>query len=298
MLTGTCDGVSVPPACVSRNNRRNNAICTESSALHVQARSIGSRDNSTGGGGVPRQSHPARGKAISTKSGGLLRPDQVQKFLRSVQYARLIGLPLNRFVTINWEAAGVTDAVRKTGRFLKLARDWLRRRGGGSAHVWVQECGPIVGQHAHILIHVSPDLVSAFSYRQRRWLTACGATFQLGIIRSRPIGRSYRHAAVGTQYGETYDSNLSAITQYMLKETDEETKRRFGLNTTTKGGVVYGKRIATSQNIGSAAQRQAAAQRAQAQLSRDCSRPLGSDEPAELLEATNPISRQEEYIDV
>ena len=293
MLRQTCDARVARGAAASSNRGGNTSSDLRSVASRVPTRVYSSLDCWDGRGGETRHSCLGTTPAYQQRSGSRLRSEQVRNFIQAGWYAIGIGLPLNRFITINWEAAGVTDAVRATGRFIKLARDWLRRRGSSSAHAWVQEYGSIVGQHAHILIHISPELVRAFSYRQRRWLTACGATFQRGIVRSRPVGRSYRHAFFGTQYGETYESHLSAITQYVLKEAEEQTKLRFGMSATGRGGAVYGKRIATSQNIGSQAQRGATAT-TPAPLQHRPSRANPKPRPREIIRSSrpNPMERR------
>ncbi len=38
-------------------------------------------------------------------------------------------MPFNRFTTVHWQAAGVADGLKATGRFLKLLGDWLRSNG-------------------------------------------------------------------------------------------------------------------------------------------------------------------------
>lgn len=170
---------------------------------------------------------------------------QAANLAAAARYAVELGAPLNRFVTINWEAAGVVDCAGATGRFLKYASDWLRRRGGHIAYIWVQEGGNRVGQHAHILLHVPADLARRFSELQRRWLGGCGAEFHRGLIKSRPVGRSYR-AAFGSD-PSIYDGNLRRVLGYLLKEADEVGQ---------PGGqcsLVVGKRCATSQNIGARA---------------------------------------------
>ncbi len=253
MLCETCDELSSPRPASRVGRRGSSGTADAKSGTRVLARISSSAECSTGGGGRPSHPHPVSARPARQQRRDALTHPQVEKFLCAIKHARIIGLPLNRFFTINWEAAGATEPVRATGRFLKLARDWLRRQGSASAHVWVQECGLIVGQHAHILMHISPSLARAFSCHQRGWLSACGATFQAGIIKSRPVGHSYTHALVGIQHGERYQVHLAAATQYMLKESEAEAKRRFKLTVASKGGSTRGKRIATSQNIGSAA---------------------------------------------
>lgn len=161
-----------------------------------------------------------------------------------------IGLPFNRFTTVHWDAAGVGDDLKATGRLLKLIGDWLRSRGRQAAFAWVREDGPRKGAHVHILLHLPPDLVDAFNRRQRGWLAACGARWRGGVLKTRSIGRTYRQALGG---GQDYLSNLAETVDYVLKGADHRTRERFGIRRCEDGGVVVGKRCGVSQNLGPAA---------------------------------------------
>ena len=57
------------------------------------------------------------------------------KLLAAKERALRIGLPFNRFTTVHWDAAGVVDSLKATGRLLKLIGDWLRQRGRKEAFV-------------------------------------------------------------------------------------------------------------------------------------------------------------------
>jgi len=164
------------------------------------------------------------------------------------RHALTIGLPLNRFVTINWEAAGVGDGVRATGRFLKHAQDWLRRLGHRLAYVWVQERGSRIGQHVHILLHVPPACVRRFGQLQRGWLRASRAILSKGVVKTRPVGRDY--AAALREENGGYLRDLERVLRYVMKQS----ARRAGPETLlwgTSGSFVLGKRCSTSENIGS-----------------------------------------------
>lgn len=62
------------------------------------------------------------------RSSWSLSERQAANLVGAARYAAELGLPFNRFVTINWEAAGVADCTSATGRFLKYVGDWLRRQ--------------------------------------------------------------------------------------------------------------------------------------------------------------------------
>ena len=242
----TCDsrGVAMAlsgaeiPSCREENARR----------THVRTRAVDPSSRARPAAqGHPYPVRQARGRRGSWR----LTDTQRSNLIAASRHAAKIGLPLNRFVTINWEAAGVGDGVRATGRFLKQAQDWLRRLGHRLAYVWVQERGRRVGQHVHILLHVPPACARRFGQLQRRWLRTCGATFGKGVVKTRPVGRGYAAALSKGESG--YLRDLDRVLRYVLKQSSV---RRAGSGSHpwgTSGSLVLGKRCSTSENIGSAA---------------------------------------------
>lgn len=179
-----------------------------------------------------------------------LSEGDVGKLLGAKERSLQVGLPFNRFTTVHWDAAGVADGPKATGRLLKLIGDWLRSRGRQAAFLWVREDGPNKGAHVHILLHLPPDLAEAFNGCQRRWLKACGARWRKGVLKTEIIGRSYQQALGG---GDDYLANLSRTVDYVLKGADHRTRERFGIMRCEDGGSVVGKRCGVSQNLGPAA---------------------------------------------
>ena len=204
-------------------------------------------------------SKPARRQRNSRdRTSDCIKYHQAKNLIEAAWYAPEKGLPLNRFVTIHWECAGIhSDFQGCTGRFLKLAGDWLGLRNGAFAWVWIREGGEHSGDHVHILMHVPPELVLFFSHRQRGWIKACGGTCRKGVIKTKPIGRNYRHALCGIQHGRDYRDDLARLLNYVLKEADADAHTRFNLTRSKPSSVIIGKRSATSQNIGRAARRRA-----------------------------------------
>jgi hypothetical protein len=151
---------------------------------------------------------------------------------------------------------GVSDPVEATGRFLKLARDGLRSQGAASAHVWVNECGRVHGDHTHIVIHIPAHLRKWWVARQRRWFKQCGAVPVKGGIKSRPVGRSYHCAQGDEQSRAHYMTNLYETLDYMLKGVCPRARTTFNVRRKAYGGELIGKRTATSQNIGKTAWQQ------------------------------------------
>jgi hypothetical protein len=170
-------------------------------------------------------------------------------------FAGSIGLGFNRFLTIHWAAAGVSDDLAATARWLKLAGDWIRSCGGRFAYIWIRETGADKGAHVHILLHLPPDLAAGFNRRQRGWQTASGARWKARVRYSRPIGRNLRHYAMGEIDGQSYEANLAETLDYVLKGADDAARERLGIRRREHGGVIVGKRCGVSQNIGPEARR-------------------------------------------
>ena len=117
--------------------------------------------------------------------------------------------------------------------------------------IWARESGEGKGDHVHILLHVAPLLAQAFGNRQRGWLAACGVGNRRGVIKSRPIGLSYRAAGAGPPFGEAYTLNLLRTVDYVLKGADNRTAEALGLlRKRSIEGTLEGKRVATSQSLG------------------------------------------------
>jgi hypothetical protein len=199
----------------------------------------------------------------ATRVSHSIKQHDAENILAAAHFAIQCDLPLNRFVTIHWQQARLAGpAQAATLRFLKLARDWMRLRGAQLAFVWVRENGPTKGEHVHILLHCPPALARGFGERQRGWLKQAGAHFCRGVIFTRPIGRNYRHATVGMQFGEAYTNHLGEVLGYVLKGASPQAARVLGFVRLEAGGMVVGKRCSTSENIGRIARTRASFQTA------------------------------------
>jgi hypothetical protein len=182
---------------------------------------------------------------------------QVRNIMAAVVFTAKEHRPLNRHTTIHFDAAGIADPVAALRAYTKLMRDWLRMQGAPFAYIWVREAGEHKGEHAHLLLHVPPDLTGAFARRERGWRKRIGATRALGAFRSTPVGRSYRHAESGIQFGEHYSDHLAAIVSYLCKGAEARAVRALRLSRVEPGGELWGKRTGMSENIGRAARQRA-----------------------------------------
>lgn len=173
-----------------------------------------------------------------------LSAKQVADTIDAAATAWAIGLPLTRHITIHWERAGVPDdrAAAATGALLKLASQFLQKRGHRFAYLWVRENDDgdgSKGSHVHILAHIPLAAASAFTGMQRRWLRrVTGRIYRAGVIRTTRIGRTLRAA---TATPEAYGGNLASVVAYLVK----------GASDGVAGGAgrVVGKRSGRSQNV-------------------------------------------------
>jgi hypothetical protein len=182
---------------------------------------------------------------------------QAQSLMDAALHASQSGLHLNRHTTIHLERLGIKDAnaAAAVGRYLKLMRDWVSRRGGRTAWIWVRE-NDIAGQtgkgsHVHILWHLPASL--RIGSMSRRWAIA--------IANDRPQVRSVYTTRVGGRAGaerhlpEHFQTNLAIVLAYLLKGTVASAGTIAGISKLVPGGHVTGKRCGTSQNIGPKARR-------------------------------------------
>ena len=177
---------------------------------------------------------------------------KAQAIIRAAHRAIGLGLPLNRFITIHWTRAGISDdrAAWATGRLVKLASDWAARQGTRIAWAWVRENDDgdgSKGSHVHILLHC-PDTLP-IGRKWPGWLKRItGRPYRRGTIKSERIGGSLTaHASTPAHYRH----NLDAVLAYVCKGVHSADGVALGLPRTESGGHVIGKRAAWSQNLGS-----------------------------------------------
>ena len=137
-------------------------------------------------------------------------------------------MPLSRFITVAWGMAGIEpeDAVRATGAFVSLARDWMRNHGFSMPWVWVQECGVVFGQHAHILLHVPAELEGLFRPMPRRWAKA--------ILSGHYVAHTVKTERLASAYSAQhnrwqYEAALLGKLSYMLKCSPSKNEAPLGM---------------------------------------------------------------------
>ena len=239
----------VSPAPVQPLSPANPAIPTTGTVLAVSYLRLGvapDLPSSTGRGG-------ARNRA--DRESHALSKAHVTNLIAAARHAGAIGLPLNRMVTIHWQAAGIPLAgmAKATGRFTDMLAKFLARHKSGSALLWTHEGGDGKGGHCHLLAHVPAEHVKALSGLVRGWLLKItGKPYRARVIFGRPIGKR-----LGAEVCNPSDHaiNLEAALSYVLKGANAAAASQFALERLEPGGRVIGKRCGTSQNIGAKARK-------------------------------------------
>jgi len=179
-----------------------------------------------------------------------LTDKQCRDLIAAIAVSGNINVPLNRFITIHWEKAGLVgkDAAGATAQYLKYVRDWLYKQGLPFAYVWIRENDygdGSKGDHVHILAHVPAHC--SVGHLQRRWLRAItGNAYIKGTIFTRTIGG---HLEASTVSPEHYHINLIAVARYALKGGSKGISEALGLGRWDDGGRVIGTRTGMSKNL-------------------------------------------------
>lgn len=188
------------------------------------------------------------------------RADRVSHALTAAQVERLIaaayqawhmGLPFNRFWTVNLTLLGIDDrdGAKAVGRILKRASGWVKDAGGRFAAIWVREVGAVKGSHVHILMHIPAKLLARFKPMPRRWLKG------IGSVAKQAKGTSDTRRVAGLNNCRKSDdgqylANLWAVVSYICKGSSPDIVARYGLTKGFEpGGAVVGKRCGTTQNL-------------------------------------------------
>lgn len=175
---------------------------------------------------------------------------QARAIFAAAARAELVGLPLNRFVTLHFGALGIADrdAAAAVTRYCKLWSDWARRRGYPFAWLYVRENDNgdgAKGSHVHILAHLPPG--ASLRDVQRGWLAKLGnKRAPRGAVLTRRIGGT---ADLSVTAPERYRANLVAALAYVAKGADHAAAQTLALPRYGEGGRVIGKRWGRSANL-------------------------------------------------
>ena len=162
----------------------------------------------------------------------------------ATRYCEMIGLPLNRLVTVNFNLTGCNDN-QESRTFRKMLAErfapWLRRtarniQGVAPTYVWTMEAG---GRQiaVHWLVHVPKDCARSFECKVGEWLAS--------LTGSLPDARAVKVQPI---------YNLVGLRRYVLKGVDPAWAAHLGIRHVDQG-IVIGKRSGFSRNLGPCALR-------------------------------------------
>lgn len=169
----------------------------------------------------------------------------IQAAQRSVE----LDLPLNRFITIHWEAIGVSaeGLVAANGKFLKQYSRYMANRGCQGAYIYVHENAAGKGRHTHILAFVPHKLIPELTQFQLVWLQSIsGNPYKAKAIKSEPVGP---HKTTYERSYELYTVNLREAVDYVLKGASKEAHAMYGIWRDRRQGKILGKRCGCSVNL-------------------------------------------------
>ena len=179
-----------------------------------------------------------------TKSARNINLASAENAVQAVGFADLIGLSLNRHLTVSWESAQCIGRVQDIqGRFLERFSKWIRYQGSLPVYVWSIENGYTLGYHSHIFCHVPRQHLKGFRSKLPKWID--GDVDQAGPVQTFKV--------TTIKYGAGVDrlNRLKGVTRYILKAANDDTAQMFNIvQRPDKAGIVTGKRLGTSQNIG------------------------------------------------
>jgi hypothetical protein len=185
-----------------------------------------------------------------------IRPSQFKRNFRAVALANAIyGKVLNTTIDINLSTIGITQELtiaRLHNEFLDWLRRWLARKGVPTLYVWSLEISKGGALHAHILVHVPPEL--AINYMTALTGTTpfrVHAEAALEAIVGKPLLRKPKSCTCRIRHRSTErTSNQWFAFQYRMKGLagcKTEALNRFGMHRVSGQGRILTKRTGVSR---------------------------------------------------
>lgn len=176
---------------------------------------------------------------------------QCLSLIAAAKLAHDLGLPFNRWITIAWGRNDIPprDNRNISGRFIKLASDWMRRQGHKLVWAWVQEASDTNGPHIHLLLHVPDYLAPLWRKMPERWVNRLlGKRGKAGTLHSEILHTGRNDASNPA----AYETQVMGKVHYMLKAAPAALERELGMvgrgyKPWGRPCPVYGKRLAIWQ---------------------------------------------------
>lgn len=177
---------------------------------------------------------------------------EAQRFWDAVVFSICKGRPFNILLTVHITQGRAERPRQFLTAFRKAVGEWIRRKSFEAVHeCWVLENPPATekgggGLNVHIILHVPPNLVSAFMQQNRldNWGRQAGLYVYDGVIEVTKLKCStnlfsedfLRHGVLG-------------LCRYLLKGIEPAVAYRFGIRPEYQG-IIWGKRLGYSESLG------------------------------------------------
>jgi hypothetical protein len=180
-----------------------------------------------------------------------IKVSQVRSAFEAAALAYHARMPLNRFISVDLEPRFVSRAVRPQEfitEFTKAAGEWLNFDGAERAYLYCVENPKGSALNLHILMHVPQDMKTAFRKMEWRWAKLAGLYKTKNAMKNRWVKRLSDEVSFAIE--------TRVLVNYMMKGARPEICDIIGRDHEDQG-IVSGKRVGWSQNIGDAARRKA-----------------------------------------
>ena len=167
---------------------------------------------------------------------------QATNLIAALEFANVIGCPLNVCVDIAWVFfSGTLDDRTRFARWQQRLSKWTTRRDFPLTMIWTREVGKGGGVHTHVLLHIPPWLMESGDF-QRDFRRALERAFE-------PEGGPHDARALNVQSAYSPDGKL----RYNLKGIDPRHAKEVGV--ATFQGDLEGKRVGCTENISARARK-------------------------------------------
>jgi hypothetical protein len=172
---------------------------------------------------------------------------QAVNLIAALEFANVIGCPLNVCVDIAWVFFfGILDDRTRFARWQQRLSKWTTRRDFPLHMIWTREVGKRGGVHTHVLLHIPPWLMESGDFR-RDFRQAFERAFE-------PEGGANHERALKIQPAYSPEGKLN----YNLKGIDPRHAKELGVRASFQGdleGKRVGYTVGYTENIGRGARK-------------------------------------------
>jgi hypothetical protein len=227
----------------------------------------------------------------------------VRQAVNAAEYAKHIGKPLNRMITL-WSkhSRGFSSEPRAwiahQGRYIKALLAWLHHRGVSAPYLAIREYGDVKLAHSHILCHVPTHLAESFNE----------FAVQAGNFEDCPAGSDNRPVVMSggwpwEETGAETPAQRAGLLRYCLKDISPTARvggvliaASLGIDPEHNTKLIEGKRISVHRGIGQAARQEAGWRELSTLAELRAALPTGEDARRERRRKAQPVRRDAGHV--